>query len=217
MSVKGLDFAEPIFEMDYVEGEERYWVEEPSIVINLAHKTSGVIFLNGTKILPLRSTIATGVFVENIEKALVVKDYLRYDVTNSEIGSQVMGIWKSLYEWSGREVQKGIPYHKTEKIWLSDDIAVTVCFAAPMAPSGPHKEHAFALDEVHAQIQGLGKVQMFKESDTDTFYQEYILAPGNTHDVIYNDEGEYPWHQYHSVTAAVYIPIEIKRTSSGNE
>jgi len=211
MGIQSLSFAEPFFEIDYVEQEEKYWVEEKSIVINLAHKSGGLILLNGTRIMPLKSTIAKRIFLEDLEKALIIKNYLKYDVSDPKVSEQVIKTWKSLYEWSGKEIQKGIPYYKTSKVWLDEDTAVTVCFAAPMSPSGPHKEHALNIDEVHAQIQGTGKVQMFMNPDMDTFYQEYNLSPGNTHDVIYDQSGIYPWHQYHSVTTSVYIPIEIKR------
>ena len=211
MSIQVLTMAQPFFEIDYVEQEESYFVEKKSIVINLSREAEDNILVNRTKIPPLHSTIVEQTVVENIHRALVVKDYMKYDISDPEIQKMITSYWKSLYQWSGREAQKGIPYHKTEKIQLTEDTAVTVCYAAAMSPSGPHKEHAVELDEVHAQIQGIGRVQMFRENDTNTLYQEYYLAPGNTHDMIFDENGVYPWHQYHSVTASIYIPIEVRR------
>lgn len=212
MSIKKLDFAKPFFEdVEFVENEAEYFVEPKSIVINLAHKTHGIIDAEGLPLEPLKAAVLQGVVLKSVERALVFRNYDRYDVTNPETAALVEKTWKSLYEWSGNERQKGIPYHKTEKIRLTEDTSVTVCYAAPMSPSGPHKEHAKDIDEVHVQLQGMGKVQLFRENDPAAFYREFILAPGNAHDRIYGENGEYPWHQYHSVTASVYVPVEIER------
>jgi len=211
LSIECLNFAEPFFELDYVENEESYWVEGKSVVINLAHKSRKPMWINGTMIPPLKSTVAENAAIEKITKALIVKSYMKYDFSLPQEIEKIKLTWKSLYEWSGKEEQRGIPYYKTAKIRVGNDTAITICFAEAMSPSGSHRDHAGNIDEVHAQIQGIGKIQMFMEKDTNTFYQEYIMAPGNVHDVIYDADGNYPWHQYHSVTPSVYIPIEIDR------
>lgn len=212
MSVKKLDFARPFFEdVEFVENEAKYFVEPKSIVINLAYKTHGVIDVEGLPLEPLKAAILQGVVVNNVERALVFRNYDQYDVTCPETAALIEKTWKSLYEWSGQERQKGIPYHKTEKIALTDDTSVTVCYAAPMSPSGPHKTHAKDVTEVHIQLQGMGKVQLFREKEPETFYREFIMAPGSAHDRIFGENGEYPWHQYCSVTASIYVPVEIEQ------
>jgi len=56
---------------------------------------------------------------------------------------------------------------------------------------------------------GYGKMQKFESNDLSKLYQEVILAPGNTHEPFFDKENVYPWHQYHSITEAVYMPIEV--------
>ncbi|WP_434309571.1 hypothetical protein [Hominifimenecus sp. rT4P-3] len=211
MSIQKLDFGQPLFEMEYVENEERYFVKPKSMVINLAERSQTTIWIKGIPLLPLKGTIVEGVWLENIGRALVILDYERYDIEDPEVIARIKSSWKSLYECSGIERHKGIPYFKSPKVRVGGDTELNVCFTEAMAPSGPHRDHDRDFDEVHAQIRGFGKMQKFEENDTSTFYQEFIMAPGIVHDKFYNEKGEYPWHQYHSITRAVYMPIEIDR------
>ena len=211
MSVQKLDFGQPLFEMEYVENEEKYFVKPKSMVINLAERSQTIIYIKGIPLLPLKGTIVEGVWLENIGRALIVLDYEKYDIDDPEVIARIKGSWKSLYECSGIERHKGIPYFKSPKVRVGGDTELNVCFTEPMAPSGPHRDHDRNFDEVHAQIRGFGKMQKFETNDTSTFYQEYIMAPGIVHDKFYNEKGVYPWHQYHSITRAVYMPIEIDR------
>lgn len=211
MSVQKLDFGQPLFEIEYVEQEERYYVPTKSVVINLAERSGKSLRIKGVPLAPLKGTVVQGVWLEDVDRAVVVLDYERYDIDDPEVIAMIKGSWKSLYECSGIERHKGIPYYKSTKTRVGGDTELNVCFTEAMAPSGPHKDHDRDFDEVHAQIRGVGKMQIFEENDTSTFYQEFILAPGCVHDKIYDENGEYPWHQYHSVTRAVYMPIEIDR------
>lgn len=211
MSVQKLDFGQPLFEIEYVENEEKYFVKPKSMVINLAERSQTTIWIKGIPLFPLKGTIVEGVCLENIGRALIILDYERYDIDDPEVIARIKSCWKSLYECSGIERHKGIPYFKSPKVRVGGDTELNVCFTEAMAPSGPHREHDRDFDEVHAQIRGFGKMQKFEENDTSTFYQEFIMAPGIVHDKFYNENGEYPWHQYHSITRAVYMPIEIDR------
>ncbi|MGK0318869.1 MAG: hypothetical protein ACI9JP_001048 [Granulosicoccus sp.] len=35
------------------------------------------------------------------------------------------------------------------------------------------------------------------------------MAPGATHKPMYNTEGEYPWHQYETITPSVFMAVEL--------
>ena len=213
--IKQLDFAEPFFSVDYIENEDEYWVEKNSIIINLAERSQIIMYIEGIPIMPLKGTIAKGVFVKNIGQALVVKDYERCDLNDIQTIQAIKRTWKSLYECSGLERHKGIPYYKSPKFKIGEGknhIEVNFCFVSePFAPSGLHQSHERDFDEVHAQIRGFGKMQKFKENDLTTYYGEYIMAPGIVHDKFYDETGYYPWHQYQSITPCVYCPIEIDR------
>lgn len=211
MSIQKLDFGQPLFEIEYIEQEEYYYVPSKSVVINLAERKGKSFYIKGITVPPLKGTIVEGVAIEQVERALVVLDYDHYDIDDPDVIAMIKSSWKSLYACSGLERHQGIPYYKSSKVRVGGDTELNVCFAEAMAPSGPHRDHDRNFDEVHAQIRGFGKMQIFETNDPETFYQEYLLAPGCVHDKFYNEEGEYPWHQYHSITRVVYMPIEIDR------
>lgn len=213
--IKQLDFAEPFFSIDYIEDEEHYFVEKNSLVINLAERTHSVITVEGVPILPLKSAILKDITIDNVKKAMVVKDYERCNIFDVETRQQIKKTWKTIYECSGMERHKGLPYYKSPKFkWGegTDHIELNFCFVAePLTPSGLHQGHDRPIDEVHAQILGVGKMQKFHENDTSTYFGEYIMAQGTVHDKMYDETGYYPWHQYQSVTPCVYCPIEFDK------
>lgn len=213
--VQSLDFAEPFFSVDYIENEEKYWVEKNSLVFNLSERSGKSMYIKGVPVVPLKGLVAKGVWVENIDRAFVVKDYMRCDINDIPTIQAIKKQWKSLYECSGLERHKGLPYFKSPKFKVGEGrnhIELNFCFVSePFAPSGPHQTHDRDFDEVHAQILGFGKMQKFETSDTSTYFGEYIMAPGIAHDKCYDSEGNYPWHQYQSITPCVYCPIELDR------
>ena len=211
MSVQILDFAKPFFDIVYVENEKSYYVKAKSIVINLAERSGRNITVKGQSIAPLKGTVVQNVGVDDIDRILVLPDFEKYDIDDPLVIEQIKNTWKSLYQASGIERHRGIPYYKSPKARVGGDTEINLCFTEANAPSGPHKGHDRDFDEVHAQIRGMGKMQMFETNDTSTFYREFIMAPGIVHDKFYDSEGNYPWHQYHSITRCVYMPIEIDR------
>ena len=63
--------------------------------------------------------------------------------------------------------------------------------------------------EVHTQLLGRGKMQKFEENNYATLYQEEILASGATHEPFYDHRFIYPWHQYQSITDAIYMYVIV--------
>ncbi len=72
--------------------------------------------------------------------------------------------------------------------------------------SSIHKDHPFK-KEVHAQLYGLGIMNKFKEQDKDSLYQRMYMAPGFTHDLFYDSDDEYVWHQYEAVTNSIWFAV----------
>jgi hypothetical protein len=62
---------------------------------------------------------------------------------------------------------------------------------------------------VHTQIVGFGKMQQCREKDTATLYLEEPLAPGATHKPMYDEAGNYPWHQYETITPGILMAVEM--------
>ena len=213
--IQKLDFAEPFFSVDYIENEEEYYIEKNSMAVNLAERSGSLMYIRGVPVLPLKAAIAEGVWLEHVERAFVVKDYERCDLEDISTTEAIKAAWKSIYECSGIERHRGLPYYKSPKFCTGEGrnhIEINFCYVAqPDIPSGPHRDHDRDFDEVHAQIRGFGKMQKFNENDVNTYFGEYIMAPGIVHDKFYDGEGKYPWHQYRSITPCVYCPIEIDR------
>ncbi|WP_455597177.1 hypothetical protein [Cloacibacillus porcorum] len=210
MSITKLDFAAPFFKVEYLENEEKYFIKEKSLVFNFSIAEDEYIFVKTIPIYPLKGTIVENVAITQVKRALVVKDYDR-DTDKPEFWASIKAAWPTLFSISGFERHKGIPYYKSPQVTVGGNRRINFCYAEPMSPSGRHQIHVPDFDEVHAQILGFGKMQKFTENDDATFYQEVIMAPGIVHDKFYDKTGYYPWHQYHSITDCIYMPIEIDR------
>lgn len=216
MSIQKLDFAEPFFHIDFIRQEESYYVETKSMVINLAEREqSEILFAGGRKIFPLKGTVLEDVTLTNITLAFVVKDFEACDLTDPDTVAAIKRTWKTLYEASGMERHKGLPYYKSPKFLTgegSNHLELNFCYVdQPMVPSGPHRDHDRDFDEVHVQILGYGMMRLYDYEDNTHVHQELNMAPGTVHDKMYDAQGKYPWHEYKSVTPCVYCPIELDR------
>ena len=162
MTVQQLDFAEPFFQIDYVEDEASYEVTTKSSVLNLALRSQTTMYIKDIPVLPMRGTVAQGVQVTNIGRALIVKDYDKNSLYDEEFINAITSTWRSIYECSGLERHKGLPYYKSPKVRVGGDTELNFCLVTePMIPSGPHRDHDRDFDEVHAQILGFGCMQKF--------------------------------------------------------
>lgn len=215
MSVQRLSFAEPFFSVDYIENEEQYYVEKKSMIINLSERSQKIAYIKSLPIMPLKAAVIENTVVENIGKALVVKDFMRCNLNDITVVNAIKNTWPSLYEMSGLPRHKDLPYYKSPKFKVgegSEHIEINFCFVdEPWSPSKPHKAHDRNFDEVHAQIRGYGKMRIFEDNDYRTCYRELNMAPGTVHDRLYDSKGNYPWHEYQSVTPCIYCPIELDR------
>ena len=209
MSVQILSFSLPFFNVKCIEKEEKYSVETESLLFNLS-KNTGVV-VEGHPIPPLQGRILREVEIESIDFAIIVENYGEH-AKDKGFFDAIRENWPTLYSISSLPRHRDLPYHRTpETIKLNGDTTVYFCYAALQIPSGPHRDHVRDYDEVHGQILGYGKMQKLKTNDPGSVYEEIILAPGNMHDRFCNDEGEYPWHQYYSITDCIYMPVEIDR------
>jgi len=209
--IQALDFAGPFFQVDYIENAEVYFVESPSVLINLARSPLQVL---GSPLPFLHSTIVRQVNVRQITKALIVKNYEQCSPDDPDTYHQIACCWKSLWEYSGLERNRGIPYYKSPRVVLNG-ISINFCLAEAATPSAIHQKHEQDFEEVHLQICGTGKVQKLTDNDPATVYQEYALCPGTTHDLLSRPDGEYPWHRYCSITRGIFIVIEMNRGGEG--
>jgi hypothetical protein len=204
MSIHQFQFPEPFFRIKAIQNENQYRVDEKSIVVNLGEKK---LWIKNKTLDFLKSTIVRKVELTDVQRALVVE---HYEKNTSESGflDEIRKRWRLIYDMSKQERHKGIGLWRSPKERF-ENIDLNLCFINAGVDTGPHKDHNPKFREVHTQLFGYGKMQKFEENNLGTLYQEVILAPGNTHEPFFDRDNEYPWHQYHSISDAVYMPIEI--------
>lgn len=78
-----------------------------------------------------------------------------------------------------------------------------------------HNTHDFL--EIHTQIFGNGRIQIYRDRAGNRPYREISTAPGDTHDPIVRVEGlrsfRYPWHRGWTDEDCVWMAIELHPTS----
>ena len=78
-----------------------------------------------------------------------------------------------------------------------------------------HNTHDFL--EIHTQIFGNGRIQIYRDRAGSRPYREISTAPGDTHDPIVRVEGlrsfRYPWHRGWTDEDCVWMAIELHPTS----
>ncbi|MBR6207898.1 MAG: hypothetical protein IKQ69_02770 [Oscillospiraceae bacterium] len=216
MSLLQLNFAEPFFSIDYLEDEASYHVSKKSMVINLAEYERENVLLDGERFIPpLKAAVVQDMTIRNIVRAVVVWDFERCDLRDKDTADAIKRSWKTLYEMSGIERHRGLPYYKSPKFCIGEGdrhMELNFCYVDKgLVPSGPHRDHDRDFEEVHAQILGYGMMRVYEYDDNTRIHQELNMAPGTVHDKMYDSRGRYPWHEYMSVTPGIYCPIELDR------
>jgi hypothetical protein len=206
MSIKSLQFPEPFYTIKVIHEEKQYKIDKKSIVINLGNKD---IPVKDKPLGYLKSTIVKNVILNDIQRALVIEDYEK-NSSNPEFFNEIKKRWRLMFDISKQERHKGIRLWRSPKEKV-DNIDLNLCYISANVDTGPHKGHSSNFMEVHTQLLGYGKMQKLEENDINTMYQEVILAPGYTHEPFFNEDNVYPWHQYHSISDAIYMPIEIAK------
>lgn len=74
-----------------------------------------------------------------------------------------------------------------------------------------HNSHSFL--EIHTQIYGLGRIQIYRDQAGRELYREISAAPGDTHDPIVRiaeaRRYTYPWHRGWTDEECVWMAIEL--------
>jgi hypothetical protein len=208
MSVKNLDFAEPFFSVRYLVDETAYAIGKKSIVVNLSEKPIR-IFKQALGFF--QSAVTVAVAIEDLARCLVVEDFER-NTDLAALYDQVKKTWVLAFDATGEERHRDVALWRSPKINLGN-IAVNMCYAGTVPLNvGLHRLHwgGETFKEVHTQITGYGKMQQYREKDLSTLYLEDPLSPGATHRPMYDEDGNYPWHQYETVTQAIFMPIEMQ-------
>ena len=209
MSITNLDISEPFFTSKVFQDEERYKVRGKSILLNLSERQ---IHIQEQKLAHLQSVIVSDVKINGLEHAVLIERFADYPDEN-ELLERVRVTWPSAYEVRGEERLRGIGHYMSPKVWLGQ-FGFTMYHSSTVPLNvGLHREHAFCpvpgFREVHTQIIGFGKMQQCRERDVNTLYLEEPMAPGTTHRPMYDADGNYPWHQFETITPSIFMAVEI--------
>ena len=209
MSVKHLDFAEPFFQVSLIENEDRYSLAGKAIVLNLSDQP---VKIEQQTLGHLQSAIFCDTDFIHLGRAVVVQGFDRF-ASDNELFAQIKTVWPSAFEVRGEERLRGISHYMSKKIWIGQ-LGLTMYHSGSVPLNvGLHKDHAFCpvpgFKEVHTQIAGFGKMQQCRKRDINTLYLEEPMAPGTTHRPMYDEEGNYPWHQFETITPSVFMAVEM--------
>ncbi len=208
MSVEKLEFVEPFFSVSYVRDEKECAIGKRSIVFNLSREP---IRVNHQMLGFYRSAVFTNITIFDVVRCLVIEDFER-NTDHEALFEAIKKKWTLVYEATKVERHRGVELWRSEKIKLGDT-EVNMCYAASIPLNvGLHRTHwgDRPFREVHTQILGYGEMQQYRESDLGTLYRADPMAPGCTHEPMYDENCVYPWHQYETVTKAIFMATEMR-------
>ena len=209
MTIQQLDIADPFFSVSIVADEPDLCITGRTIVLNIADSP---IRIHQQTLPGLQSVILRDTNIEGVQHAILVE---RFDdhADEAALMGKVRRTWPSAFDVRGEERLRGVGHYMSPKIWVGQ-IGITLYHAATVPLNvGLHRDHAFCpvpgFREVHTQIVGFGKMQQCRERDIDTLYLEEPMAPGSTHRPMYDDQGNYPWHQFETITPSIFMAVEM--------
>ncbi|WP_421981769.1 hypothetical protein [Roseibium sp.] len=209
MPTRILDFAEPFFTVSIVTGETTVSVGGKAILLNLAEKPVRIF---DQMLEHLQSTVIADVDIRDVDKAILIERFDDYPDTDA-LFDQVKRTWPSAYDVRQEERLRGVSHYMSPKVWIGR-IGLTMYHSGSVPLNvGLHRDHPFCpvpgFREVHTQVVGFGKMQQCREKDPSTLYLEEPMAPGTTHRPMYDAEGNYPWHQFETITPSIFMAVEM--------
>jgi len=209
MPIQTLEFAEPFFTIRLISDEADHEVTGKAILLNLSEVP---IRIREQSLGHLQSVIVADTAVQDLQHAVVVERFADYP-DEAALLAEVRCTWRSAFEVRGEERLRGVSHYMSPKVWIGN-LGLTMYHSGAVPLNvGLHRDHAFCavsgFREVHTQIVGFGKMQQCREKDVNTLYLEEPMAPGATHRPMYDDQGNYPWHQFETITPSIFMAVEI--------
>ena len=209
MSIETLDIGEPFFTLRMLKDEPSYMISGKTIALNLADEP---IRVREQSLGSFQSVILKDTEIKDVKHAILVERFADH-TDEAALLEKVRRKWPSAYEVRGEQRLLGIEHYMSPKIWIGQ-FGFTLYHSASVPLNvGLHRDHAFCpvpgFREVHTQIIGFGKMQQCREQDPNTLYLEEPMAPGTTHRPMYDAEGNYPWHQFETITPSIFMAVEM--------
>ena len=209
MTIQSLDIAEPFFTLRILQDEVSHRIDDKTIALNLSDTP---IRVREQTLGPLQSVILKDTDIHDVAHAVLVERFADH-ADEEALLARVRQTWPSAFEMRGEGRLRGVEHYMSPKVWVGQ-FAFTLYHSASVPLNvGLHRDHAFCpvpgFREVHTQIVGFGKMQQCRERDVDTLYLEEPMAPGTTHRPMYDAEGNYPWHQFETITPSIFMAVEM--------
>ena len=209
MPVQTLDIAEPFFTVRIITDEPVHPIGGKTIVLNLSETP---VKVRQQTLGHLQSVVLVDTDTADVQHAVLVERFADYP-DEAALMEKVRQTWPSAYEVRGEERLRGIGHYMSPKVWVGQ-FGFTMYHSATVPLNvGLHRDHAFCpvpgFREVHTQIVGFGKMQQCREKDVKTLYLEEPMAPGTTHRPMYDADGNYPWHQFETITPSIFMAVEM--------
>ena len=209
MSVETLDIGKPFFDIKLVRNEVTCEIIGKCIVLNLGET---LINVREQTLGSLQSVILKDTSIENVEHAVIVERFADH-CDEADLLARIRDTWPSAFQVRGEERLQGVEHYMSPKVWVGQYGFTLYHSASVPLNVGLHRDHAFCpvpgFREVHTQVVGFGKMQQCREKDVETLYLEEPMAPGTTHRPMYDEEGNYPWHQFETITPSVFMAVEM--------
>ena len=200
MTVEALQIGEPFFGISHITDEASHPIGDKTIVLNLSETP---LKIEEQSLGFLQSVVVANTAIQQIEKAVIIERFAAHD-DDTELFERVKKVWPLAYDMCQEERLKGVSHYMGPKTHIGN---VEL-----------HKEHSWCQEpgfkEIHTQLVGYGKMQPCREKDVATLYPEEPMAPGTTHKPMYDEEGNYPWHQFETVTPSIFMAVVVYRQPS---
>lgn len=209
MPVERLDVAEPFFGVRYLTDTQEFGVARRSILLNLAEAP---VRIETQALGHLQSVIVQNTTLRDLKHAILVERFDAYPDPDA-LFAEVKKVWRSAWAVRKEARLRGVSHYMSPKLWIGRTGLTMYHSGSVPLNVGLHRDHAFCLvpgfREIHTQIVGFGKMQQCRECDLGTLYLEEQMAPGMTHRPMYDAEGNYPWHQFETLTPSIFMAVEM--------
>ncbi len=209
MPVETLDIGTPFFTLRVLTDEDSHVVTGKTIVLNLSETP---IRIREQQLAHLQSVIVADTSIHDLRHAVLIEGFADH-TDEAALMEQVRQSWPSAFDVRGEERLRGISHYMSPKTWVGQYGFTLYHSGSVPLNVGLHKDHAFCpvpgFREVHTQIVGFGKMQQCREKDVSTLYLEEPMAPGTTHRPMYDDQGNFPWHQFETITPSIFLAVEM--------
>ena len=209
MRIETLDIGDPFFTLRVLQDVEQHSIGDKTIFLNLSQQPARI---REQTLGEFQSVILKDTLVQNVAHAVVVEKFASHG-DDDALMARIRETWPSAYDVRKEERLLGVGHYMSPKVWVGQ-FGFTIYHSSTVPLKvGLHRDHAFCpipgFREVHTQLVGFGKMQQCRERDVDTLYLEETMAPGNTHRPMYDEKGNYPWHQFETITPSVFMAVEM--------